>query len=160
MQTRTITIAVMSHQCYVMSSQITTLFNTSPRLTTKKGSKLCMNGSLWWGIHCWPVDSPSQRTSNVENVSMSWRHHTRHVTCRSHACIEAPNFAITVLHYKMVLQGVGHQQTRCRQLKVRHAWFMTIFFVYNWCSIYFCPSISFKTTTLGPIYLRNQYTKG
>ena len=28
-----------------------------------------------WGIHQWPVTFPAQRTSNVANVSIWWRHH-------------------------------------------------------------------------------------
>ena len=27
------------------------------------------------GIHRWPMNSPSQRASNTENISISWRHH-------------------------------------------------------------------------------------
>ena len=28
-----------------------------------------------WGIHQWPVTFPAQRTSNVANISIWWRHH-------------------------------------------------------------------------------------
>ena len=31
------------------------------------------------GIHRWPVNSPAQRASNAENVSIWWRHHVQHL---------------------------------------------------------------------------------
>ena len=42
------------------------------RRRSKKTSKLRVTGHC--GNNRWPADSPSQRTSNAENVSIWWRH--------------------------------------------------------------------------------------
>ena len=70
-------ITVTSHKSHGVSNhrQLDCLFHTVFRLTTQKTSELYITDLLWGGIHQW---LSTQRASNRESVSMSWRHH---VTC-------------------------------------------------------------------------------
>ena len=64
----------------IMMSRITLkidyLFNSLFRLTTKSKSKPRISVPLW-GNPPTTGGFPSQRATNVENVSMSWRHHVQ-----------------------------------------------------------------------------------
>ena len=59
----------------VMASQVSrySTFCSVLSLTTKKTSKFCITGPMW-GESIGHDGFPSQRLSNAESVSMSWRH--------------------------------------------------------------------------------------
>ena len=61
-----------------MASQITgisTVYTTVCLGADKRKHQSSVSLAFVRGIHRWPVDSPSQRTSDAEKVSIWWHHH-------------------------------------------------------------------------------------
>ena len=67
--------------------QLHSLFNCVFRRTSNKTPKALCYRPFVRGIHQQPVESPTQRASNMENVYISWRLHGNTKRQQGHTCI-------------------------------------------------------------------------
>ena len=102
-------ITVRSHVCHTVSDhmQLSYLFNSLLRLTSKKTLKICITGLLWKELTL-TVRVCTQRSSNAERLFISWSHHD----LKNHLDIKPIN-AICIYIYGYMWPIIGHLCT-CR----------------------------------------------
>ena len=56
-------------------TSLTIIYSTAYSAADKKKHQSFASQAFVRGIHRWPVNSPTQRANNMENVPTWWRHH-------------------------------------------------------------------------------------